>query len=124
MRIALHFLAWFYLAVGMTEVALSIFSASLMGVGDPEYCALIILLGYGLLIHSPIAQRVAIFLSLLMLVLPGYFMIWSLRHSDKWLDPRDFDLLGVLGIYMACAAAQLWILTRPSVAGLFETRKV
>ncbi len=129
MRVAVKVIAWIYLVLGVSSGVWLVY-ATLFGAsgGDFGSAVVAVLLGYGLLKLHPLARRVAILLSLcsgIILIIGcglclGHLAGWTVDVGGLIVDhpARAFVLLGV---GLAFVGSQLWVLTRPEVAPLFES---
>ncbi|HET6324767.1 MAG TPA: hypothetical protein VFG04_08710 [Planctomycetaceae bacterium] len=129
MRVAVQVIAWIYLILGISSGFWLVY-ATLFGVsgGDFGGAVIAVLLGYGLLKWHPLARRVAVLLSLCSTIICviggalclGHLAGWTVAAQGLIVDHpgRAFVLLGV---GLAFAGSQLWILTRPEVASQFES---
>jgi hypothetical protein len=130
-RLALKVIAWLYLLIGMASGTEYLYVVLFGGHRDELGNAILFLLvGFGLLRYNSLARSVALLLSVVgliggvvgVVVCAGHLARhWSASEGLVLEQPVLAFLL--LGLALAFAAVQIWVLTRPEVAALFEKRR-
>jgi hypothetical protein len=130
MRVALKVIAWIYVIVGVSSGAKYLHALFFGGAQvDCGSAVLALLLGFGLLRYDPLARGLVLLLSALSLLGGLIGLVLGAGHitgywtaSDGLIVDQPVWAFLLLGVALAFAAGQIWLLTRPEVATLFEKR--
>jgi hypothetical protein len=130
-RFAMKVIAWLYLLIGLASGTKYLYAVLLGGHRDELGNAILFLLvGFGLLRYNSLARSVALLLSVVGLIGGVVGVVVCAGHLTRYWSASGGLVLEqpvlaflLLGMALAFTAGQVWVLTRPEVAALFEKRR-